>query len=324
MLEDDWDDSDDGGEEDGTGGLEGGAAAAPFGDRFDIGGAAGTIALRDWIESRRSGGDDAPSTREHLEDVVQIMRSLVGKITAGGAGKARSGTVEIMGSADVDDETIAVHPNFITISNIIVERESTKWVTPRLEGGISADFVQCGDSIFCSDISVDEAKKKYDAMDALGRIAYEMCMRGNGPSVAEFFTTEETGANSNTKSENILSTAIDINDSEGDSNDEEMIMEMLSKNARTTTSEDRDGGGGLVSTMLDAGVPFPMCRFVSDLLDGRHGGRGRVPLGALLLVPRRRALGPDADGRGPGGVLARLVAGQVEAALRGEAVREGR
>lgn len=216
----------------------------------------GAVALSDWIASSRAREDGADcsssSRRKHLEDVVRILHSLARKI----AGDAHAMNFD-------GHEGIAVHRNFIKITNIVVT-ESTEWVGVRGDSELSADFVECGDSIFHTDGGEDEAKKMYGAMDALGRVAYEMCMRGDGPSVDKFFAPEETGAS--------MSNAIDIKGSGGGDAGDEMedeIIDMLRKTSRTITSE--ENGSGLVSVMLGAGIPFPLCRFVSDLFVDRDG-----------------------------------------------------
>jgi len=198
--------------------------------------------------------------RKYLEKSVHILHSLVGKIIGGY--NSNSGN---------NNDEIYIHPNFINIKNILV-REMT------LVGGeeLSADFVECGDSIFYNneDDEDNNRRKKYLAMDALGRMAYEMFMLGGGPSVFKFRSKSRGSGTMN-----ILSNALSIHDREttspgddhaankaDDIDEEDEIINMLRKNPRTTTSEENDNSG-IMSTMLDANVPFPLCRFVSDLLD---------------------------------------------------------
>ena len=134
---------------------------------------------------------------------------------------------------------------------------------------LSGDFVESGDSIFFNESGEDEARKKCLAMNALGRIAYEMCMPEDGPSVLKFCSSKSSAnpsaASACLSNNNTLSTTQDKEDATLDEDD---IMNML-KNPRTITSEEMDGSG-LISAMLDANIPFPLCRFISGLLDDEH------------------------------------------------------
>ena len=59
---------------------------------------------------------------------------------------------------------------------------------------------------------------------------------------------------------------------EKDGDEEAEISELIRKKFQTTTSQEKDcGGGHLKTAMLDAGIPYPFCRFVIDLLDNGHG-----------------------------------------------------
>mmetsp|Transcript_20431 Transcript_20431/g.44255 ORF Transcript_20431/g.44255 Transcript_20431/m.44255 type:complete len:1572 (-) Transcript_20431:548-5263(-) len=238
--------------------------------------AEGVPTLRDWIVSHgRSDAvikrDDRENSvksqpvignyerRKYLETSVQILHSLVGKIIGGYSGASKT---------DGGEEVYA-HPNFITIDNIIVRKHT-------LVGGeeVSADFVASGDSIFYNDGQVDDnINKKYLAMDALGRLAYQVFVRGEGPDISKFSKghgkdTMDSLSNAlvlhgeNKNRNDAKNNAIDLVDEENE------IMGMLRKNVRTITSEQfNQQSSGIIPAMLEALVPFPLCRLVSDLLD---------------------------------------------------------
>mmetsp|Transcript_11470 Transcript_11470/g.24449 ORF Transcript_11470/g.24449 Transcript_11470/m.24449 type:complete len:1640 (+) Transcript_11470:109-5028(+) len=259
--------------------------------------------LREWINAHRAaikdsmigdyakkGSMKSEEGRKYLEESVRILHSLVNKIVGGYNGKgATSNGLESISSSGAANhphqhDDVQIHPNFIHIDNVIVRELS-------LAGAeLSADFVECGDSIFHTNERSqkdDNVRKKYLAMDALGRMAYELFMMSEGPSIRKF---RGSGIGNNGQcSVDMLSHALSLYDDdstnhsnghnahgkaakkEGVKMDEETeIIDMLRKNARTTTSEDPHDSG-LVSTMLDANIPFSLCRFVSDLLDDGYG-----------------------------------------------------
>jgi len=238
--------------------------------------AEGAPTLRDWIDSHRNNyaiinGDDDENNvksqpvmenyerRKYLDTSVQILHSLVGKIIGGYSGATKT---------DGGEEVYA-HPNFITIDNIIVRKLT-------LVGGeeVSADFVASGDSIFYNDGQVDDnISKKYLAMDALGRLAYQVFVLGEGPDISKF--PKGRGKDTMDSLSNALIIHEENNDHSGNNNnaidivdEEDEIMGMLRKNVRTITSEQfAQQSSGIIPAMLEALVPFPLCRLVSDLLD---------------------------------------------------------
>lgn len=223
-----------------------------------------THKLQDWIAFYRFnlGKEDGELTdvsylrRIYLEQVMKILQSLVEKIIGGRKCDERGDN-----SKNGEDQ-ISIHPKLIVIANVIVCTPNT-WVGERPCEGIFADFVGWGDSNHCDK---DETWNKYLAMDALGRMAYEICMMGESPCVFKSTTPKAS------KTVTSLSNALSLHDGATDANDVEVeIIDMLRKSSRTTTSEEMDGSG-LISIMLDAGIPFPLCRFVSDLMDDDYGG----------------------------------------------------
>ena len=199
------------------------------------------LTIKDWIASHQktwaSKTMDVSELRKYMEKSASILHSLVRNIL-GYRGKNDSMS---------KDEQVQVHPNFITLDNVIVRQVQLSFM-----GGeeLTTDFLKCGDSIFCNS-GEDESRKKYLAMNALGRMAYEMFMLGEGPSSVNFDTK---------------SNYADILDGTGNVDEEDEIIDMLRKNQRTITSEEKDNGD-VMSAMLHANVSFPLCRFVSDLLD---------------------------------------------------------
>jgi len=214
--------------------------------------------LNDWILSHgNKGGEsikpiDVAGRRKYIEKSVRILHSLACNLVGGPADTGNC------------DEQVAVHPNFITVSNVTVS-ETTTMFTHDDDKTISADFVQFGDSIYFDESGEDETRKKYLAMDALGRLAYEMIMLGERPSVDNFCSQESSATEAS------ISNSLSIHDQTQRGGTEtadadNKIIDMLRKNPCMTTSEGTDGRG-LISIMLDANLPFPLCRFISDLLD---------------------------------------------------------
>ena len=227
---------------------------------------AAAVKLKNWITSHRqtmsannsssnSTNAGASERKKYLEKSARIVHSLVKN--------------NIMVP---NDEIINIHPNFIRVENILV-KESISVLDGSEE--LTANFVECGDSIFSA---MDETRKKYLAMDALGRVAYELVMRGEGPSVHKFCPDPRKSGGTSGNEGISLAKALNINDraTEEESNnntEEEDILEMFRKNPRGITSEnDRTG---ITPAMLEANVPFPLCRLVSDLLDDEDAMLGR-------------------------------------------------
>jgi hypothetical protein len=227
----------------------------------------GMVKLQDWIalNRRKISGDnftsmDVPSQKKYLEKVVRILHSLLFKIVSG----CNSVNDEQQAStAGVDDEKILVHPNFISIANVVVCEQMEAAVSDNECTAISADLVGCGD-IF-TEKGGGETQKKYLAMYALGRIAYAMCMMEDGQCL------DTISFQSGIASESSLSNTIK-NQDKGNAviDEEDEIISILQRSSHLHTFEEKDSGD-LVSVMLDAGIPFPLCRFVADLLDDKHG-----------------------------------------------------
>ena len=237
-----------------------------------------SIDLNDWITSHRRGKllDSSVSQKRYLEQVVQILNSLVYEILHGHNHvdenhHERGGDLEAGGS--VVEEKIYVHPNFINVDNVIVYEETKTSATHDGISGrqtISASFVETGGGsfVFTKGGDDDETVNKHSALYAFGSMAYTMCMmmgEEDGPSTHQMRFPTDNGI-----SETIVSAALNISDARNLPDGEDDISDNLRKNFRTTISEAKDCGT-VTTTMFGAGVPFPFCRFVSDLLDNEYG-----------------------------------------------------
>jgi predicted ATPase len=240
----------------------------------------GSIKLTDWIASQRN---QLCERKHYLEQVVQILYSLVYQILHG-YNIDGSYTSILSGGHDDDsddDEKIFVHPNFITIDNVIVH-EQTQAITA-VDGtaklsAISASFVEFGDSIFVTEGGDDEGDnlRTNMALYALGSMASTICLMENGASTYQLNFTNNANSTSETKVSAALSLSEKDNPMDDDHDDvddddcEAEISDLIRKNFRTNTSEEKDCGG-VKTALLDAGIPFPFCRLVLDLLDNGHG-----------------------------------------------------
>ena len=240
----------------------------------------GSIKLTDWVASQRH---QLCERNHYLEQVVQILYSLVYQILHG-YNIDGSYTSILSGGHDDDsddDEKIFVHPNFITIDNVIVH-EQTQAITA-VDGtaklsAISASFVEFGDSIFVTEGGDDEGDnlRTNMALYALGSMASTICLMENGASTYQLNFTNNANGTSETKVSAALSLSEKVNPMDDDHDDvddddcETEISDLIRKNFRTNTSEEKDCGG-VKTALLDAGIPFPFCRLVLDLLDNGHG-----------------------------------------------------
>jgi hypothetical protein len=224
--------------------------------------------LHDWIAFHRvnlkmESGKLTVATnlrRGYIEQVVKILYDLVGKMLDAGC---KCGSEQGEENSTINDETF-IHPKFITVANVIVRDTKTRAGHDTC-GVISADFVG-GDSTFIKYCDDDKTRNKYLSMNALGRLAYMMCMMDDKPSAIKESTPnarliETTVPNALCLDDDSVKDAGDIDDE---------IIDMLRKNFRANTSKEMERSG--LSVMVDAGIPFPLCRFVSDLMDDHRGG----------------------------------------------------
>ena len=224
-----------------------------------------SVKLTDWIALQRKtlcgeGGVDKRlnySQKQYLGEMVQIMFSLVYEIVHGNYNIDRNEQGGEDGESVVN-EKIFVYPEFITIDNVMVHEHTQTQ-------NISASFVEWRDSIAFVKGGNDEALNNRLALSTLGTMAYAMCMMDNRPRMNRFSFPTDIGT-----SESSISDALGLSDKDNLVHDEDEISDLIRKNFRTTTSEAKDYGGH-TAALLDAGIPFPLCRFVSDLLDNGHG-----------------------------------------------------
>ena len=181
---------------------------------------AGSIKLTDWIASQRK---QLCERKHYLEQVVQILYSLVYQILHG-YNIDGSYTSILSGGHDDDsddDEKIFVHPNFITIDNVIVH-EQTQAITA-VDGtakisAISASFVEFGDSIFVTEGGDDEGDnlRTNMALYALGSMASTICLMENGASTYQLNFTN----NANSTSETKVSVALSLSEKDNPMDDD--------------------------------------------------------------------------------------------------------
>lgn len=221
--------------------------------------------LQDWISCHRDDnniggqGGHKPVDRKYLEQSVQILYSLAGIIVTGG----------ISGGSE---RNVLVHPDYITVANVVVRKLSTTSLALELEHNqrvLSATFIRyAGSSTYTEHDEGEETKKMYAAMHAFAQIAYAMCLRGNGPRLPDFLPRHDV-----TTSGPRMSTVAHRNREDADCDDAEEeveIMDMIRKQYRVDESDDINASG-FISAMVDAGIPLPLRRFISDLLGDAHG-----------------------------------------------------
>lgn len=185
----------------------------------------------DWIRFYRDGICLSIFARkEYLERSVRLFHSLVVKV----------------GSENVS-------PASITGKNIVVTRTST------MGGGDCADFISLEQSSMNGESKEVVSDTKYDIMNSLGIIAYELFMHGERPPVSSAPSNRD-------KSDALTLNGGDhYNGESKHANEDDKILDILRKTPRTTLEKDTSG---ITAIMLDAGVPYPLCTLVADLLDG--------------------------------------------------------
>jgi hypothetical protein len=207
--------------------------------------------------------------RTFLEETVQILYSLVGKIVGVGGGSS-------------------IGPDFITVSNVIVMRKSSSSTTllgmgqHEMNNGqhvLSADFIRyggIGSPSFCNECNINnnndddnETKQRmmYAAMHAFARLAYAICLMGNGPDLPGYITTT-TSSEARQRSSSLVSPSSGGGAAAATEEDEdEIILDMIRKQYRVSESDEGNiDKSGYISAMIDAGIPFSMRRFIIDLL----------------------------------------------------------
>jgi hypothetical protein len=144
-------------------------------------------------------------------------------------------TVEKNGDLEMQ---VTCHPKLVTTQNILIAQ---------LENGESPVFIET-ESEDCS--SLDSLVTKYEALKALGVVAYELLMIGDGPPVSSFLSASESSCQLH----------LSIEDTTSYEADQTKRRKALNR-----------GQSGITAVMSNAGVPYPLCRFVVDLLGGEDG-----------------------------------------------------
>eukprot|EP00804_Cyclotella_cryptica_P012670 CCRYP_020196-RE/>CCRYP_020196-RE protein AED:0.38 eAED:0.38 QI:664/1/0.5/1/0/0/2/0/265 len=143
---------------------------------------------------------------------------------------------------------ISINPKLIRVENIMVQY--------LLEEEETAFFVHAS---IDNDATLNNLATKYGAMKAFGIVAYEILMIGLGPPLSSFLSSTATTF------EGAAQALLCIDDSEN-TNAPDAERQDHAKRQRSV-----DGNqSSLTSAMIKAGVPFPLCRFVVDLLGGER------------------------------------------------------
>jgi len=219
--------------------------------------------LQDWIFFQRLDVENQDSSvpmgtssmhKKYLEQSVQILHSLAGKIVCGVGSKL-------------------VHPDFNGIDDVIV-CESSAMLGNDGTGQLSAYFMRSGSNNsppLYSENNENGIENKYSAMHAFARIAYEMCTMGIGPSFPAVPSRTVTSSETDRSMSLSLKDANDGAAGDGTDDEEEEILDMMRKSFRVTETKD-NSNGGFMSAMADAGIPLPMKRFITDLMGDEHAG----------------------------------------------------
>jgi hypothetical protein len=190
--------------------------------------------LREWIRVQKvnNSGEDVTSIKRYFERCVALIHSLVLKMIV---------TVVKNGNAEME---ISVDPRFVMTDNLVVNRS--------IENGETIDFIRSDTFDQEQQDHLDGTRWKYEAMKALGIVAYELLMRCDGPPIMTFLPS------SNTQSDDAAELMLNLDDSQ-DFDD--------SGQAKRPRASARNQGR-LSSAMINVGVPYPLCRFVVDLFGG--------------------------------------------------------
>ena len=192
--------------------------------------------LKEWIRlqtSMGSGGEETSEIKKYFEKCVSLINSLVLKMVV---------TNMKNGKAEMD---LAVDPKLITSDNLLVQNS--------IEGGETIYFLH-NDT---EDSGFEKLNIKYGAMKALGMVTYEMLMRGKGPPIQAFLPSTRIA------SDGTPTLLLSLDDY--DKNLDGMEDREQAKRQRASMANKQSR---ISAAMVDAGVPYPLCRFVVDLLGG--------------------------------------------------------
>jgi ATP-dependent RNA helicase DDX31/DBP7 len=144
---------------------------------------------------------------------------------------------------------VAVHPDLITAENIMVHDSA--------EEGETANFIETERK---SVSSLDDLATKYGAMKALGMVAYELLMKGVGPPVSSFLPSALSDMGGTAHLPLSIRDIGECVESRAD--------QMNQAARKVPRKEAAKHQGRITAAMINTGVPYPLCRFVVDLLGG--------------------------------------------------------
>ena len=200
-----------------------------------------TKSFREWVQEQKVAFNtgDAAECKRFFERCVGVIHSLVLKIVVT--------SVEKNGKAKME---VAVDPKYIVAENLMVQRTQ--------EEGDTLHFIKTDNAEGINSRSTnDDPGKKYAAMRALGMVAYEALMRGTGPPIKSFLPSTMI------TSEGTPRLLLCLDDYDEKPEKPEGNQEKA-KRLRATANKQ----GRISAAMITAGVPYPFCRFVVDLLGG--------------------------------------------------------
>jgi hypothetical protein len=130
--------------------------------------------VREWIRLQKvnNSGEDVTLIKLYFERCVALIHSLVLKMIV---------TVVKNGEAEME---ISVDPRFVTTDNLVVNRS--------IETGETINFIRSDMFDQEQQDHLDSTRWKYEAMKALGIVAYELLMRGDGPPIMTFLPSPNT------------------------------------------------------------------------------------------------------------------------------------
>ena len=200
-----------------------------------------TKTFREWVQQQKVAFNtsDAGKHKQFFERCVGMIHSLVLKtiVTSVEDGKAKM--------------EVAMDPKFIATENLMVQHTRKDRDTLHFIKMDNTEYINT------SSATIDDQGKKYAAMKALGMVAYEVLMRGAGPPINSFLPSTMITSEGTPR---LLLSLDDYAEQPGKREDNEEQAKRL----RTTANKQSRISGA----MITASVPYPLCRFVVDLLGG--------------------------------------------------------
>ena len=194
--------------------------------------------LSDWIKLEKLNNTDgsALGTKKYFERSIDLINTLVPKMIVT---NIKDGKAEM---------AVAIDPKLVTTDNLMVHHS--------LDEGETIHFIKDStDDI--NGFHFDNQTSKYAAMKALGMVGYEILMRGNGPPIMAFLPSTRIDSSGQPQ---LLLSLDDYDDTCEQNPDREQT--------KRQRASDLNNQGRISAAMIEAGVPYPLCRFVVDLLGG--------------------------------------------------------